>query len=114
MSRNRLIVIGRVVKAFGIRGEIKISPFTESFESFERSGVLFLDESPYTVRSVRIHKKAVLASLEGVDTPDKADELVGRLVKTDQQKPASKGGGRILLVRINRHEGFHGGWPLPG
>jgi 16S rRNA processing protein RimM len=85
MSRNRLIVIGKVVKAFGIRGEIKISPFTESFESFERSGVLVLDESPYTVRSVRIHKRAVLATLEGVDTPEKADKLVGSLVKTDEQ-----------------------------
>jgi len=85
MSLNRLIVIGKVVKAFGIRGEIKISPFTESFESFERSGVLVLDESPYTVRRVRIHKRAVLATLEGVDTPEKADELVGSLVKTDEQ-----------------------------
>ncbi|MGO9571623.1 MAG: ribosome maturation factor RimM [Desulfomonilaceae bacterium] len=85
MSRNRLIVIGRVVKAFGIKGEIRISPFTESFESFERSGVLVLDESSYTVGSLRIHKRAVLATLEGVDTREKADKLVGSLVKTDEK-----------------------------
>jgi len=47
MSRNRLIVIGKVVRAFGITGEMRIKPFTESFEPFERSGVLILDESPY-------------------------------------------------------------------
>jgi 16S rRNA processing protein RimM len=85
MSLNKLVVIGRVAKSFGIKGEIRINPFTESFESFERSAVLVLDESPYTVTSLRIHKKAVLATLEGVDTREKADALVGRLVKTDEQ-----------------------------
>jgi 16S rRNA processing protein RimM len=85
MSANRVVVIGKVVKAFGIKGEIRISPYTESFESFERSEALILGESPYNVRNLRIHKRAVIASLEGVDTRDKADMLVGCLVKTDER-----------------------------
>jgi 16S rRNA processing protein RimM len=85
MSPNRLVVIGKVVKAFGIKGEIRIRPFSESFESFERSEALVLGESPYNVRNLRIHKRAVLASFEGVDTREKADRLVGCLVKTDER-----------------------------
>jgi 16S rRNA processing protein RimM len=85
MSRNRLVVIGKVVKAFGIKGEIRISPFTESFESFERSAALMLGESLYNVRNLRIHKRAVVVSLEGVETREKADRLVGCLVKTDER-----------------------------
>jgi len=84
-SRNRLIVIGKVAKAFGIRGEIRITPYTESFESFERSAVLVLDESTYNVRALRIHQKSVLATLEGVDTREKAEKLVGAFVKTGEQ-----------------------------
>ncbi|MGB6068636.1 MAG: ribosome maturation factor RimM [Desulfomonilaceae bacterium] len=84
MSQNRLIVIGKVVKPFGIKGEVKISPFTESFESFERSAVLVFDESPYTVRSLRTHKRTAVVALEGVDTREKADKLVGSLVRTDE------------------------------
>jgi 16S rRNA processing protein RimM len=85
MSSNRLIVIGQTVNVFGIKGEIKIIPFTESFEIFERSPALIFGESPYKVSRIRIHKGAVLASLEGIDTREKAAELVGRLVKTEDK-----------------------------
>lgn len=85
MSRDRLIVIGKVARAFGIRGQIRISPFTESFEPFGRSAILIFDESAYNVQSIGIHKKSVLAALEGVDTREKAEKLVGSLVKTCEQ-----------------------------
>ena len=84
MAQNRLVIIGKVVKPFGIKGEIKINPYTESFESFERSAVLVVDESPYNVRSFRIHKSVAVVALEGIDTREKANELVGRLVRTDE------------------------------
>ena len=45
MSRNRLVVIGQALKPFGIRGEVKIRPFTESFEPFERSAELVFDDT---------------------------------------------------------------------
>lgn len=82
MSTETLVVIGEAVKPFGIRGEIKIRPFTESFDAFGRSSVLVFGDTPYEVQSVRFHKGAALVCLEGVNTPEKARELVGRLVKT--------------------------------
>lgn len=77
------MVIGQAVKPFGIRGEVKIRPFTGSFDTFKRSSVLVFDETPYKVRSVRNHKGAALVSLEGIETPEEAKDLVGSLVKTD-------------------------------
>ena len=82
MADGKLVVIGRALKPFGIRGEIKIRPFTESDNAFERTTVLVYDDVPYQVRSVRFHKGMVIASLEGVDSPDAAAELRGTLVKT--------------------------------
>jgi 16S rRNA processing protein RimM len=83
MSADQLVVIGEAVRPFGIRGEVKIRPFTASLEAFEKSSVLVFDETPYRLLRVRFHKGAALASLEGIDTPEKAGELVGCLVKTD-------------------------------
>ncbi len=85
MSDSKLIAIGRAVKPFGIKGEVKISPFTESFEAFKNSAVLVFGESPLKVSRIRIHKGAVLAFLEGVDTPEQAKQLSGRLVKTEER-----------------------------
>jgi len=85
MTQSRLIVIGQVVKAFGIRGEINIRPFTESIGTFERSAVLIFGDSPYTVLNVRSHKGGVLILVQGIDTPEKAQQLRGTLVKTYEE-----------------------------
>ncbi len=85
MSGDRLVVIGQAGKPFGIKGEIRIRPFTESFEAFERSAVLVFGEHRYKVLGLRFHKGAALASLEGIDTPEKARNLVGSLVRTYEE-----------------------------
>ena len=83
MSLNGLVVIGQVLKAFGIKGEIKIRPFTESMEAFEKSSTLIFEDSSNKVLGVRDHMGSVLVSLQGVDTPEKAGRLSGILVRTD-------------------------------
>ncbi|MDQ7784712.1 MAG: ribosome maturation factor RimM [Desulfomonilaceae bacterium] len=90
MSSKRLIIIGQVLKPFGIRGELRIRPFTESLYAFERSSTLFFDQSPHHVIGIRGHKGVVLVSLKGIDTPEKASELVGRLVKTEEENLPAK------------------------
>jgi 16S rRNA processing protein RimM len=82
MFQERLIVIGRVMRPFGIKGEILIAPFTESFEAFERSDVLVFGDVPVKVLGLRIHKGNVLATLEGFQSPEKVGEFRGCLVKT--------------------------------
>ena len=84
MSQHRLVVIGKVGKPFGVKGEIRIRPYTDSLEMFQRSAILVLDTTPYTVLSLRSHKGSAIVSLEGIDTPEAAKELVGHLVKTDE------------------------------
>lgn len=84
MSRDRLVVIGQALKPFGIRGQVKIRPFTESFEPFVRSAELVFDDTSYRVLDIRFHKGTALAALEGIDSPEKARELCGSLVRTDK------------------------------
>jgi len=100
MSRRKLIVIGQAVKPFGIRGEIKISPFTETFETFKRSPALIFGESPHKVSRIRIHKGAVLASLEGIDSPEKAMQLIGKLVKTEEKNLPPKEEGEYYWFEL--------------
>ncbi len=90
MAQSRLIVIGKAVKVFGIKGEIKVRPYTESLTSFENSVRLVFDETAYEVAGFRVHKGAILVRLQGIDTPEKAQELVGKLVKTDEENLPAK------------------------
>lgn len=85
MTSQRLVVIGRALGPFGIRGELKVKPFTESAEAFHRSSDLIFDDLPYKVKTLRVHKGNVLVSLEGLDTPEKVSKLSGALVKTSAE-----------------------------
>ncbi len=85
MPDGRLVIIGRAARPFGVKGEIKITPYTETFEAFERSATLVFGDEARTIRSLRIHKGAVLVFVEGVSSPEQAQLLVGSLVKTSRE-----------------------------
>ena len=99
-SRKRLVVIGKAVKPFGVKGEIKIHAYTESLDVFGKSAVLFFDNAPFAVVKTRVHGGAVLASLEGVDTPESARELVGKLVQTEEDNLPPREEGEYYWVDL--------------
>jgi 16S rRNA processing protein RimM len=84
MSLDGLVVIGRVQKPFGIRGEVRIQVYTQSLEAFEKSEWLEINDKRMIIKQIRFHKGSVLVLFEGVDSPERASGLVGQLVKTLQ------------------------------
>ena len=62
---NKLLV-GKVVGTHGIKGEIKISPFTEiSDKVFKENNILYFDnDKEYKIKSVRFHKDNYLVLLD--------------------------------------------------
>jgi 16S rRNA processing protein RimM len=81
---HRLIVIGRVTKPFGIKGEIRIVPFTETFDAFSNSDFLVFDRALKKVKGMRVHKGNALVFLDGINNPEEAKALSGCFVKTDE------------------------------
>lgn len=74
-----LILVGRVAGGFGVRGEVRISTYTEepmnlaAFKSLRRQ-----DGSPaLTIVSARPTKDGVVCRCAGVDTKEAADALRG-------------------------------------
>jgi 16S rRNA processing protein RimM len=85
MPSHRLVVIGQVLRPFGVRGEMKIRPFTVMPDAFLNSSVLYLGETPHTVVHIRLHKGSVLVRLEGIDTPERVDDFRNILVSTREE-----------------------------
>ena len=80
------IVIARVARARGIRGEVACdleTDFPERFESLERATLWMADDRrlSFAVEDAWFHKGRVILKFEGVDTMTDAERLVGgRLV----------------------------------
>jgi 16S rRNA processing protein RimM len=76
---SRLIRVGRVAGAFGVKGEVRITSFTETPLALVKYGALLKDDgSPgLTLLSGREQKGAVIAKVKEVSTPEQADALRG-------------------------------------
>ncbi len=79
MSADRLIAVGRVAGAFGVRGEVRIAAFTEDPLALGRYRALKRqDGSPaLTILTAREAKGGVVARCEGVESKEQADALRG-------------------------------------
>jgi 16S rRNA processing protein RimM len=76
---SRLIRVGRVAGAFGVKGEVRITAFTETPLALVKYGALLKDDgSPgLTLLSGREQKGAVIAKVQEITTPEQADALRG-------------------------------------
>ncbi len=78
------IVIGKIVSHHGIRGELKIYPFTDDVTKFLRFEHLFIGSKKYIIDSCRIHKNMALVLFKGIDTIEKGLYLIGREVAVER------------------------------
>lgn len=70
--QKKYLEAGEIVSTHGVQGEVKILPWADGPEFLLQFDTFYLDGRPYAVRSARVHKTCVLASLEGIDTPERA------------------------------------------
>lgn len=82
--RGRM-VIGRVVRPHGLRGELVVDPVASREDTSFSTGSAFLcgDEqcTPVTIIGIRWHKDRILVQLEGVQDRTAAEELRGSRVE---------------------------------
>jgi 16S rRNA processing protein RimM len=76
---ERLILVGRVAGAFGVKGEVRITTFTADPLGLAAYGPLFRkDGSPgLTITTARAAKGGVIARTPQITTPEEADALRG-------------------------------------
>ncbi len=73
------VLIGQIVNVHGIKGEVKIYPYTDDIQSLSKNMKnIYLDEQmkqgKYSV-SCRVQKNMLLVKIKGVDTVEDAEKL---------------------------------------
>lgn len=78
------ITIGEVVKAQGIKGEIKVKPLTDDINRYYKLKQVYIKGLSYDIKSLRIDGANVFLSLSGVVDRNRAESLVGCEVQIDR------------------------------
>lgn len=71
------IKVGKITGAFGIRGELKVYPYTDKPDRFEELDRVFADSQEYVITNVRYQKNLILLKFQGISDRNAAEKLRG-------------------------------------
>ena len=98
--KNQFIEAGVVVNTHGIRGEIKIQPWSDTPDFLFDFDTIYIDKKPYTLLDARIHKNCVIAELEEITDINDAEPLKGKVVTVDRDDVELPEGRHFLVDLI--------------
>ncbi len=82
MKKNGFVPVGKIVGAHGLKGNIKVYSYAESLSVFKPGSFILLInpkgfEKSYKIKWVKPHGRLALLALEGVETRNSVETLVG-------------------------------------
>ncbi len=103
--RQTLYAIGKIVKPFGIKGEVVVEPLTDSVDRFRKTRRVFLgatdgDATETHVTSVTLDHRGVRMSLAGIADRTAAEKIVGMYVFVQESERVRLPRGRYFVDDI--------------
>ena len=91
MNKATLFTIGKVTGVHGLNGNLKVWSFADSVDTFATGTSILLkaeDEQGrmFTILQALPHKKGIILSLEGVDSRNLAEDLIGKEIIIDRDQ----------------------------
>lgn len=85
--KKQFLECGKIVTTHGLRGEVKVLPWCDGPEALCPFATLYLDRgaTPMPVEKVRAAKNMALVKFAGVDTPEAAQALRGKVLYLNRE-----------------------------
>ncbi len=94
--------LGQIVNTFGIKGMVKIKPFTDDIEQFEHLQTIYIknknSKKEYEIEEIKYHKNMILLKLKGIETPEQAENLRNSYVIIPREKAKKLEEGTYYIV----------------
>ena len=99
---TKYLEIGQIVNTFGIKGMVKVKPFTDNIERFSNLEKIYIKnksgQTEYKNQEVKYHKNMVLIKFEGIENPEQADLLRNSYLIVDRETEEPLEPGRYYIV----------------
>lgn len=92
------ITVGQIIKAFGIKGEVKVKPLTDDVMRFKKLKLVYIGETPYKIIACRISEGYVYLSFIGVSDRNTSETLVGKMLEIDRINAIELEEGRYFIA----------------
>lgn len=99
---TKYLEIGQIVNTFGIKGMVKVKPFTDNIERFSNLEKIYIKnksgQTEYKIQEVKYYKNMVLIKFEGIENPEQADLLRNSYLIVDRETEEPLEAGRYYIV----------------
>ena len=99
---TKYLEIGQIVNTFGIKGMVKVKPFTDDIRRFDRLEKVYIkkqnEKKEYEIEEVKYHKEMVLIKFKGIDNIETASLLKNSYLIVDREKEEPLEEGRYYIV----------------
>ena len=84
---QKYLEVGQIVNTFGVRGEVKVVPYTDDITRFNKLKKVYIQKKAgmeeYEIENVRYHKNMVIIKFKKVDDMNTAELLKNLYLKID-------------------------------
>lgn len=81
--------VGQIVNTFGIKGQLKVKPFTDDMERFEELKTVYIckknEMKKVEIEDVKYNKQCVLLKIKGIEDLTEAEKYKGLFLKIDRK-----------------------------
>ena len=101
---EKYLEVGQIVNTFGIKGQVKVIPFTDDIKRFDELKNIYIQKKnnleSFEIEEVKYHKNMVLLKLKGVDTVENAEKLRNSYIKIDRKDAKKLPEGTFFIADL--------------
>ena len=101
---QEFLEIGQIVNTFGIKGMVKVKPFTDDITRFDDLEKVYVESNKnkkeYEIEEVKYHKDMVLIKFRGVDKVEEAELLRNSYLKVNRNDEPNLEDGTYYIVDL--------------
>lgn len=97
---DKLIIIGTITKPQGIKGEVKIMPFTDDVMRFDQLKEVNIDNDIYLIEDVRISCQDLYLKFKGINDRNDAEKLRNKNIEIPKKLLKEPDVGRYYIIDL--------------
>lgn len=101
---KNLLEIGQIVNSYGIKGFLKVVPYTDDITRYEDLKTVYIEKNKkleeMEIEEVKYHKNLVLLKLKGIDDINQTLEYKNCLIKIDRENAVKLPDNSYFIVDL--------------
>lgn len=100
----KYLEVGKIVNTFGIKGQVKVVPYTDYIERFGELKEVLIEKKnqlqSFQIEQVTYHKNMVILKLKGIETIEEAEKYRNCYLKIDRKNAKKLPEGTYFIADL--------------